>query len=99
MAAKGESEGFVSPLDWQGARHKDSYYPMSDENTAELRDMDAEFETVKSWFPADCTQQTSERFVTEWILKKLFAAQRRSTNLPKFKIATFYSPDVELWFN
>ena len=25
--------------------------------------------------------------------------QWRSTNLPKFKIATFYSTDVELWFN
>ena len=25
--------------------------------------------------------------------------QRRSTNLPKFKIATFHSTDVELWFN
>ena len=25
--------------------------------------------------------------------------QRRSTNLLKFKIATFYSTDVELWFN
>ena len=25
--------------------------------------------------------------------------QRRSTNLPKFKIATFYATDVELWFN
>ena len=24
---------------------------------------------------------------------------RRSTNLPKFKIATFYATDVELWFN
>ena len=23
----------------------------------------------------------------------------RSTNLPKFKIATFYATDVELWFN
>ena len=32
-----------SPLDGQGARHKDSYYPMSDENAAELRDTDAEF--------------------------------------------------------
>ena len=38
MAAKGDSEGFVSsPLDGQGAPHKDSYYPMSDENTAEQR--------------------------------------------------------------
>ena len=44
MAAKGDSEGFVSsPLDGQGARHKDLYYPMSDENAAELRDTDAEF--------------------------------------------------------
>ena len=43
MAAKGDSEGFVSsPLDGQGARHKDSYYPMSDENAAELGDTDAE---------------------------------------------------------
>ena len=25
--------------------------------------------------------------------------QRRSINLPKFKIATFHSTDVELWFN
>ena len=35
MAAKGDSEGFVSsPLEGQGVRHKDSYYPMSGENTA-----------------------------------------------------------------
>ena len=26
-------------------------------------------------------------------------SQRRATNLPKFKIATFYASDVELWFN
>ena len=26
-------------------------------------------------------------------------SQRRSTNLPKFRIATFYATDVELWFN
>ena len=39
MAARGDSEGFVSsPLDGQGARHKDSYYPMSDKNAAELGD-------------------------------------------------------------
>ena len=37
MAARGDSEGFVSsPLDGQGARHKDSYYSMSDENASEL---------------------------------------------------------------
>ena len=51
MAAKGDSEGFVSsPLDGQGARHKDSYYPMSDENTAELRDTDAEYRRLKADF-------------------------------------------------
>ena len=44
MAVKGDSEGFVpSPLDGRVARHKDSYYPMSDENAAELRDTDAKF--------------------------------------------------------
>ena len=49
MAAKGDSESFVSsPLDGQGARHKDSYYPMSDENAAELRDTDAEFRRLKA---------------------------------------------------
>ena len=81
MAARGYSEGFVSsPLDGQGARHKDSYYPMSDENAAELRDTNAEFRRLKADFPR-------------------IARNRRSANLPKFKIATFYSTDVELWFN
>ena len=38
MATRGDSEGFVSsPLASRGARHKDSYYPMSDENAAELQ--------------------------------------------------------------
>ena len=39
----------------------------------------------------------------EQIFQKPFASQttklRRSANLPKFKIATFYATDVELWFN
>ena len=52
MAARGDSEDFVSsPLDGQGTRHKDSYYPMSDENAAELRDTDAEL-----WFNQIGTQ-------------------------------------------
>ena len=51
MAAKEDSEGFVSsPLDGQGARHKDSYLTMSDENIAELRDTDAEFRRLKADF-------------------------------------------------
>ena len=44
MATRRDSEGLVSsPLDGQGARHKDSYFRVSNENTAELRDTDAEF--------------------------------------------------------
>ena len=47
---KGDSEGFMSsPLD-EGAHHKDSYYPMSDENAAELKDTDAEFRRLKADF-------------------------------------------------
>ena len=58
MASRGDSEGFVSPpLDGQGARHKDSYYPMSDENAAELRNTDAEFRRLK----ADFHQETLRR--------------------------------------
>ena len=51
MAANGDSEGFVSsPLDGLGARHEISYFHMSDENTAELRDTDAEFKRLKADF-------------------------------------------------
>ena len=78
MAAKGDSEGFVSsPLDRQGAHHKDLYYPMSDENAAELRDTDAEFRGLKADFlriARNCLQTTG-RFVTEWFIKKPFAGQ------------------------
>ena len=43
MVPKGDSEVFVSiPLDGKGARHKDLYFPVSDENTAELKNTDAE---------------------------------------------------------
>ena len=51
MATKGDSDDFVSsPLDRQKARHKDSYFPMSDENTAELRDTDTVLKTLKADF-------------------------------------------------
>ena len=104
MAAKGDSEGFVSsPLDGQGARHKDSYYPMSDENTAELRDTDAEYRRLKADFllitrnrrRRDLSQSESSRSPSPVRRQP----QRRSTNLPKIEIATFYSTEVELWFN
>ena len=104
MAAKGDSKGFVSlPLDGQGARHKDSYFPMSDENTAELRYTDSEFRRLKADFlqiarnrrRGDLSRSESSRSPSPVRCQPRW----RSTNLPKFKIATFYSTDVELWFN
>ena len=92
-----------SPIDGQGARHKGSYFPMSDENTAELRDTDAEFRRLKADFlriarnrrRRDLSRSESSRSPSPARRQP----QRRSTNLPKLKIATFYSTDVELWFN
>ena len=76
---------------------------MSDENTAELRDTDAEFRRLKADFlriarnrrRRDLSLSESSRSPSPARLQP----QRRSTNLLKFKIATFYSTDVELWFN
>ena len=43
MATRGDSEGFGStPLEDKGARPKDSYFPLSDENASELKETDAE---------------------------------------------------------
>ena len=51
MATRGDSEGFVStPLEEKGARHKDSYFPLSDENASELKNTDAEFKRLKAAF-------------------------------------------------
>ena len=51
MATRGDSVGFVStPLEENGACHKDSYYPMSDENASEFNDTDAEFKRLKADF-------------------------------------------------
>ena len=92
-----------SPLDGKRARHKDSYFPMSDENTAELRDTVTEFKRLKADFlriarnrrRRDLSQSESSRSPSPVRRQP----QRRSTNLLKFKIATFHSTDVELWFN
>ena len=104
MAAKEDSEGSVSsPLDGQGAHHKDSYYPMSDENAAELRDTDAELRRLKADFLRiarnRCRRGLSRSDSSRSPSPIRLQPQRRSANLPKFKIATFYSTDVELWFN
>ena len=102
MATRGDSEGFVStPFEEKGARQKDSYYPMSDENV--FKDTDAEFKRLKADFLTiarnrrrrDISRSESSRSPSPLQRR----TQRRSTNLPKFKISTFYPTDVELWFN
>ena len=51
MTTRGDSEGFVStPLKEKGARHKDSYYPMSDENVSEFNNTDVEFKRLEADF-------------------------------------------------
>ena len=51
MATRGDSEGFVSTLlEEKGARQKDLYYPMSNENVSEFKDTDAEFKRLKADF-------------------------------------------------
>ena len=91
-----------SPLDGQGARHKDSYFPVSDESTAELRDTNAEFKRLKADFLRIARNRRRRDFSRSESSRSPSPVrrepQRRSTNLPKFKIATFYSTDVELWF-
>ena len=103
MATKGDSEGFVSsPLEGQGARHKNSYFSVSDENTAELRDTDAEFKRLKADFLRIARNRRRRDFSRSESSRNPSPArqsQRRSTNLPKFNIATFYWTEVELWFN
>ena len=49
MATRGDSEGFcVNTPRKKGARHKDSHFPMSDENASEVTD--AEFKRLKADF-------------------------------------------------
>ena len=51
MADRGNSEGFIlTPPDHQGTRPKDSYFPLSDANTFELKNTEAEYKRVKSDF-------------------------------------------------
>ena len=51
MADTGSSEGFVlTPPDHQSACPKDSYFPLSDNNTSELKNPEAEYNRVKADF-------------------------------------------------
>ena len=51
MATRGDSEGFVSTLlEEKGARPKDSYFPLSDENASEFKETYAEFRRLEADF-------------------------------------------------
>ena len=101
MATKYDSKGFVSsPLEGQGVRRKDSYFLASE---AEFRAADSEYRKLKADFEriARSRRQRSHSKSESSRSPSPVRRQslRRSTNLPKFKIATFYATDVEIWFN
>ena len=104
MSTPHESEGFVStPLEGQGARRKDNYYPDSEENAVRSREADDEYQRLKEDFARIArnrrTRHHSRSDSSKSPSPRRRQPPRRSTNLPKFKIATFYATDVELWFN
>ena len=105
MADRGDGEGFgLTPTELNGARQKDSYYLLSDDNTSVLKETEAEYKKVKSDFlriarnnrrHSELTRSESSRSLSPVHRR----SSRRSRNIRKFKIATFYPTDVELWFN
>ena len=105
MAERGESDGFASStVEQHGARPKDSYFYLSDASKSALRENEAEYKRVKSDFlrfarpnrkRSELSRSESSRSPSP-IHRR---SSRRSRNLPKFKIATFFPNDVELWFN
>ena len=103
MSTTHESEGFVStPLEGQGARQKDNYYLESEENEVRFREADNEYQRLKEDFAQIArnrrTRHHSRSDSSKSRSPRRRQPPRRSTNLPKFKIATFYATDVELWF-
>ena len=104
MSTTHESEGFVStPLEGQGARRRDNYYFESEENEVCFREADNEYKRLKEDFARIArnrrTRNHSRSDLSKSPSPRRRQPPRRSTNLPKFKIATFYATDVELWFN
>ena len=104
MSTPHESEGFVStPLEGQGARRKDNYYPDIEENEVRFREADDEYQRLKEDFARIARNRRTRHHSRSDSSKRPSPRRRqpprRSTNLPKFKIAPFYATDVELWFN
>ena len=104
MSTQHDSEGFTSkPLEGAGARRKDNYYQDSKDNEVRFREADEEYQRLKEDFAriarARRTSHHSRSDSSKSPSPLRRQPQRRSTKLPKFKIATFYATDVELWFN
>ena len=104
MSKQYDSEGFMStPLEGAGARPKDDYYQDSEDNEVRFREADEEYQRLKADFAqiarakrmSSHSRSDSSRSTSPLCRQ----SQRRATNLPKFRIATFYASDVELWFN
>ena len=104
MSKQDDSEGFMSsPLEDAGARPKDSYHPDSEDNEVQFRAADEEYQRLKADFARiarDRRLNSHSRSDSSRSSSPLGRQpQKRATNLPKFRIATFYASDVELWFN
>ena len=104
MSTQHDSEGFMStPLGGEGARRKDNYYQDSEENEVRFREADDEYQRLKEDFARIARNRRTRHHCRSDSSKSPSPRRRqpprRSTSLPKFKIATFYATDVELWFN
>ena len=104
MSKQYDSEGFMStPPEGSGARPKNDYRQDSEDNEIRFREADEEYQRLKADFAriARAKRITSHsRSDSSRSSSPLGRqSQRRATNLPKFRIVTFYAPDVELWFN
>ena len=104
MATRSDSEGFVSsPLEGQGVRRKDSYFLASEADEDQFRAADSEYRKLKSDFARIARSRRQRSHAKSESSRSPSPVRRqslrRSANLPKFKIATFYATDVELWFN
>ena len=104
MSKQYDSEGFMStPLEGSGARPKDNYHPDSEDNEVRFREAEEEYQRLKADFARIArarrlnSHSRSDSSRSSSPLGR--QPQRRATNLPKFRIATFYASDVELWFN
>ena len=104
MSKQYDSEGYMStPIEGAGARPKDDYHQDSEDNEARFREADEEYQRLKADFAriarakrmSSHSRSDSSRSTSPLGRQ----SQRRATNLPKFRIATFYASDVELWFN